>query len=104
VALHRGIDGSEPLRPEPIGRVGGPQEERRAGTRHLADGTLACPACDAPVSPGGRVLAPSSAIACPFCAHAGRVRDFLSLDAPARPARVVVRVKVPAVRARPLPR
>lgn len=97
MAFHRSIDGSEPLRPEPIGRVGGAHEERRSETRHLADGTLACPACDAPVSPGERVLSPSSALACPYCSHRGVVRDFLSLEAPTRPAHVVVRVKVPPV-------
>jgi hypothetical protein len=29
---------------------------------------------------------------CPFCRHDGAVRDFLSLAAPSRPARVEVRV------------
>jgi hypothetical protein len=33
-------------------------------------------------------------MACPFCAHAGAVRAFLSLEPPTRPARVVVRVYV----------
>ena len=37
-------------------------------------------------------------LACPVCRHGGRVRDFLSLAAPARPARVAVRV-VPRLRA-----
>jgi hypothetical protein len=58
----------------------------------MAVGTLACPACDAPVSPGDRPLGPADALACPYCRHTGRVRDFLSLGAPTRPARVVVRV------------
>jgi hypothetical protein len=31
-------------------------------------------------------------MACGFCRHAGAVRDFLSLEEPARPTHVVVRV------------
>jgi hypothetical protein len=38
-------------------------------------------------------MAPADALDCPFCAHGGRVRDFLSLAAPTRPARVEVRVR-----------
>jgi hypothetical protein len=93
VALHRGFDGTDPARREPVARVAGPQEERRnVRTSRLAGGTLACPACDAPVSPGPRSLSPAEAIACPYCAHAANVRDFLSLTAPSRPAHVEVRV------------
>lgn len=67
------------------------EEERRTATSLLAEGTIACPSCDAPVAPVARasVLAPMT---CPYCAHAGLVKDFLSLAAPARPARVDVRV------------
>jgi hypothetical protein len=64
--------------------------ERRRSTV-VAAGTLACPRCDAPVSPGGRI-ALSADLACPFCAHSGRTRDFLSLGAPTRAAHVVVRI------------
>ena len=72
------------------------EEERRSvRTTRLAGGTLACPACDAPVAPGGRVLTPPEALACPFCDHAAAVRDFLSLTAPSRPARVAVTVRAP---------
>jgi hypothetical protein len=35
-------------------------------------------------------------LSCPFCQHRGPVRDFLSLDSPTRPARVVVRVSSPS--------
>lgn len=67
-------------------------KERRLGAAtRIAGGTLACPRCDAPVALAG-VVAPADALACPFCAHDGRVRDFLSLAAPSRPARVEVRV------------
>jgi hypothetical protein len=90
------MDGSDPVRPDPVGRMGGTQEERRvARTRRLAVGTLACPACDAPVaapSPPAPALAPSGALACPVCGHEGRVREFLSLATPTRPAHVEVRV------------
>jgi hypothetical protein len=95
VSIHRGIDGSEPLRPEPIGTVGGTHEERRnTRTSVLAAGTLACPECDAPVFPSGP-LRPSDALACPYCGRDGAVREFLSLGEPTRPARVVVRVTAP---------
>jgi hypothetical protein len=98
VSLQRGLDGAEPLRPDPVGRLSGTQEERRVTrTSHLAGGTLACPACDAPVAPDG-VMLPSDALDCPFCAHGGAVRDFLSLAPPTRPARVTVRVVLPAPR------
>ena len=81
---------------ERIGGLSGPEEIRRVGrTSTLAVGTLACPACDAPVAPSGR-LGPASSLACPFCGHAGHVRDFLTLGAPTRAAHVVVRVVAPA--------
>ena len=81
--------------------MSGAAEERRA-TRStvVATGTLACPRCDSPVSPGGRGLAPAEPLQCPFCDHAGAVRDFLSLATPARPARVRVVVAGLDVRVR----
>ena len=92
--LQRGFDGSEPLRP--VGRLSGTEELRRIErTRVMAAGTLACPACDAPVAPGPRALRPAEGLHCPFCGHGGAVRDFLSLEAPTRPARVEVRVIAP---------
>jgi hypothetical protein len=87
MALHRDIDGSEPIRAEGLETV----EQRRARSTQLATGTLACPDCDAPVLPD-RPMSPSAALACPYCLHEGFVRDFLSLSPPSRPARVVVRV------------
>jgi hypothetical protein len=93
MALHRGADGWDR-----IGRPNGPgaEEERRAADAGvLATGTLACPVCDAPVSPGPTPLSPAQGVECPFCAHAGAVREFLTLGEPSRPARVTVRV-VPA--------
>jgi uncharacterized paraquat-inducible protein A len=67
------------------------KERRTADATRLAGGTLACPRCDAPVALAGPV-GPADALACPYCAHTGSVRDFLSLAAPSRPARVEVRV------------
>jgi hypothetical protein len=74
------------------------RERRIEHAGHLATGTLACPSCDAPVAPGDEPLAPGAAIACPYCGRDGAVRDFLSLTPPSRPARVVVRVTLPAER------
>ena len=92
MAFHRGIDGSDPVRAEPITTTAGAEELRRVTrTSVLATGTLACPRCDAPVAPAGPVR-PADAIGCPYCGHGAAVRDFLSLAAPARPARVEVRV------------
>ena len=86
---------------DPIRSPRGPEEIRRVGrSTVLATGTLACPDCDAPVSPGTRSLAPSDALSCPFCGRAGAVREFLSLTAPARPAKVVVHVLAPGLRPR----
>ena len=97
MALHRGIDGSEPLRPEPITRLAGSYEERRSvRSWRLATGTLACPDCDAPVAPATSPLRPADPVACPYCFATGFVRDFLSLAAPTRPARVEVRVVAPS--------
>jgi hypothetical protein len=74
------------------GADGGLHEHRRSTrARRLASGTLACPRCDAPVVLGAPV-AVGDWIGCPYCLHTGAVRDFLSLAAPTRPARVEVRV------------
>jgi uncharacterized paraquat-inducible protein A len=97
MALSRSSDGSDPLRGERIAQVAGDQERRVARRSRLGEGTLACPECDAPVAlPDRRPVTPADALACPFCGHAAAVRHFLSLAAPLRPARVVVRVVLPA--------
>jgi hypothetical protein len=93
VALQRDFDGAEPIRPEPVGRLDGHQHRHRAHAEwQLATGTLACPACDAPVLPAPGASSPADPIACGFCGEGGAVRDFLSLAEPTRPARVVVRI------------
>jgi hypothetical protein len=65
-----------------------------ARSGRLASGTLACPHCDAPVAPPSGPLSPADPLSCPYCRHAGAVRDFLSLASPSRPAHVEVRVVV----------
>src|SRR3954447_11849591 len=91
VAFHRGIDGSEPIRP--LGHLTGTEEERKAPrTSVAASRTLARPGWRAPVVRAGP-MAPADRLSCPYCAHGGHVRDFLSLAAPTRPARGEVRVR-----------
>jgi hypothetical protein len=89
VAFERGMDSGDPGRPEP---VAGEHELRIARTRQLGVGTLACPECDAPVALAGPV-APRDDLLCPYCWHIASARDFLSLELPTRPARVVVTVR-----------
>jgi hypothetical protein len=88
MAFFRRFDG-----PDPVGRAAAGDREIRPGRSSvLATGTLACPRCDVPVALGAATVTPSAPLGCPYCGHAGAVRDFLSLEAPARPARVQVRV------------
>jgi hypothetical protein len=94
VSFQRGIDGPDPVGGD--GLFGGratPREEirRPSPSTRVATGTLACPRCDAPVALG-RPVAPADPLLCPYCAHDGAVRDFLSLAPPSRPARVAVRL------------
>jgi hypothetical protein len=92
MGLHRGIDGSEPVRPQPVGRLAGAADQRVGTVQTLGSGTLACPSCDAPVALAGETKRPHDALSCPFCGRAGALRDFLSLTAPTRPARVEIRL------------
>jgi hypothetical protein len=87
VSFHRHVEGPDPVRTDPIVRPAQLPRVWRLGT-----GTLACPHCDAPVAPAAGGMSPADPLACPFCRHGGAVRDFLSLAAPSRPARVAVRV------------
>jgi len=78
---------------DPVGRRARSRHLRRdAHTGVLGEGTLACPSCDAPVSPGPGPRTPTDVLGCPVCAHAGPLREFLSLAVPSRPARVEVRL------------
>jgi hypothetical protein len=98
VALHRDLEGADPVRAQPVERVAGRHELRRAETTwQMATGTLACPGCDVPVLPAG-AMSPADSVSCGFCGHAGAVRDFLSLGEPTRPARVAVVVRGLALR------
>jgi hypothetical protein len=93
LGFERGIDGSDPVRGEPVGGPAARHEWRRVATAsRLAIGTLACPDCDAPIAPPPAPLSPADPLGCGYCLRAGAVRDFLSLAAPARPTRVEVRV------------
>ena len=85
------MDGRDPVRAEPVEHLE-LRRNRRFG--RLGSGTLACPRCDAPVALGARPVSPADALGCPFCLHWGAVREFLSLAAPARPARVEVRIRI----------
>jgi hypothetical protein len=99
MALHREIEGADPVRPQPVERLAGRHERRQAESSwHVATGTLACPGCDAPVLPGPTGMSPRDPISCGFCGHGGAVRDFLSLAEPTRPTRVAVRVRAIALR------
>jgi hypothetical protein len=95
VSVFRGIDPGEFERGA---RAQPALEERRKATRSgvLRTGTLACHCCDAPIAPGTSPILLTELLGCPFCDARGPVRDFLSLAIPTRPARVVVRVALPA--------
>jgi hypothetical protein len=69
-------------------------EERRRSVSAgwLCEATLACPSCDAPVAVGQRPLIPADELSCPYCDRQGSARDFLTLGAPSRPARVHLRL------------
>lgn len=75
-------------------------EQRPGRAPHLATGSLACPACDAPPLLAGPVPL-SSRLECGWCGREGTVRDFLSLGEPTRPARVTLRARVIAPAAAP---
>jgi hypothetical protein len=75
-------------------------EVRRDSRATTWAGTLACPRCDAPVALGPGPVSPSAPLRCPYCAHHGPLHGFLTLGAPTRPARGVVRVTLPALRSR----
>ncbi|HWE33428.1 MAG TPA: hypothetical protein VG410_08090 [Solirubrobacteraceae bacterium] len=69
------------------------EELRKADNTQVALGTLACSECDAPVAIGDASLSPADLLMCPYCLHQGPVREFLSLEPPTRPTRVIVRMR-----------
>jgi hypothetical protein len=80
---------------EPGGRTVRFEQRRALRQGVMAEATLACPACDAPIAPGPAGLSVSATLICPFCSVSAVVRDCLSLARPTRPARVVIRVALP---------
>jgi len=93
LSIQRGSDGSEPARPQPVEARAGAYEYRYASRPWaLGPATLACPTCDAPVSLGGRSVRLTVRLDCPFCRRTAPARDFVTLAAPARPARVEIRM------------
>ena len=74
-----------------------PAEHRHSErSARLGTGTLACPRCDAPVALSPGAHSPVEPLRCPYCLLGGALRDFLSLRAPSRPARVAVHVRLSA--------
>ena len=69
------------------------EERRTLRTGWLGVGSLACPECDAPTPLLTMPATPATPLGCPYCEHAGLVRDFLSLTAPHRVPRVNVYVR-----------
>jgi hypothetical protein len=80
---------------EPGGRTVRFEQRRAVRQGVMAEATLACPSCDAPIAPGPAGLSVSATLICPFCAASAVVRECLSVARPTRPARVVIRVDLP---------
>jgi hypothetical protein len=95
VSVFRDADAGRSDRDEPV--VGYEELRRSARVGVLDVGSLACARCDAPVALGSGAVAPSDSLSCPYCLHTAPVHAFLTLGAPTRPARVVVRL-VPSLR------
>jgi hypothetical protein len=92
VGILRGSDGFDPVRAQPVTRLGRADADPRAGTvSTLGTGTLACPDCDAPIFIAGPHR-PHDALSCAYCGRGGALHEFLSLATPSRPARVEVRL------------
>jgi hypothetical protein len=95
MAFMRGIGRAQSSTPLQRSAAVTHEEQRRSLASSLdRPATLACRACDAPVAIGPDPLSLRDELTCPFCATRGAVRDFLSLDPPTRPARVIVRAVV----------
>jgi hypothetical protein len=80
-----------------VAEQAGLREERRSWrTGWLGTGSLACPECDAPAPLLDGPAQPSTPLGCPYCAHTGALRDFLSMAEPHRAPRVNVFVRIRA--------
>jgi DNA-directed RNA polymerase subunit RPC12/RpoP len=79
---------------ESAGDSGIVRKRRSTRSDRLAEATIACVGCDAPVAigPGPRSL--TDELSCPYCGRRGPIRDFLSLTRPTRPTRVVLRISL----------
>lgn len=81
----------DPERPEEPAALHEERRARRSGW--LGTGSLACPTCDAPTPLFARGASPATLLGCPFCAHRGPLREFLSLSAPHRVPRVDIYIR-----------
>jgi hypothetical protein len=82
MALHLDPSEYEPLPGERKVRAADIRHEwqvSRDGIEVIAHGALVCPQCDAPLVIA-RPLPAGAAIACGFCDHRGRAREFLVRD------------------------
>jgi hypothetical protein len=93
MSFSRGVGGAQNFQfTRAVPDAGAQQEERHvARSGRIATGTLACSRCDAPIALTAGPVSPTDTLTCPFCSHRAPARDFLSLAAPTRPARVEVR-------------
>jgi len=82
VALHLDPQGQEPVRETRNVRVADIGEERRVvrdGIQRIAHGALVCPSCNIPVVIEDAIAA-GAEIACGYCDHAARAREFVADD------------------------
>jgi hypothetical protein len=95
VSFSRSFDASGSGSADQTRRLTAVHEAKRRSTdaRQVGVGTLACARCDAPVALAAGPHSPGQPLSCPFCAHHAPLREFLSLAAPARPARVVITLR-----------
>jgi hypothetical protein len=95
VSFSRSFDASGSGSADQTRRLSVVHEEKRrsADTRQIGLGTLACARCDAPVALAAGAHSPAQPLSCPFCAYRAPLREFLSLAAPVRPARVVISLR-----------
>ncbi len=85
MAFRIAFDPGDPGRPDvKLGRAAGAEaglERRimREGVEVVAHGALICPSCDLPLAATTAIPA-GAVVACGFCGHAARSREFLARD------------------------